>query len=288
MSARSIPSRRELFAWALAVVLIVTTLVSTNGPSADAGLAGPVTKTVYISTGENFPDALGAGPAAGTSLSPVLLVRTDSIPQETLDELNRLEPEEIIIVGGTAVVSSGVEDQLTKLDFSPTVTRVAGANRYATAASLSGTVFPTTGLYPRGAHAESEDIQDSTSDSVRLSTTITAPQDGMLLITAGADFARELPVSGGDVFPCWIGINSTDIGDAETGSFRISNVEDGSGDNAFEQNCNTQVGVNVTAGTYTVYYMASIGSGTIIGEGALTVLWVPFNGNGQVPTVAVP
>lgn len=281
-----VPTRRELLAWMLAIALIATTFIAIRSDRADAGgAAGPTTATVFIATGENFPDALGAAAAAGPALAPVLLVQTGAIPSETLAELNRLAPETIYIVGGTAVVSQAVEDALVALSFAPTVVRIAGTNRYDTAATLSSTFYPTTGSYPRAAHAESDDISDSTSNDVRLSTTITAPAAGTLLIDAGADFYRELPVSGGDVYTCWIGIDSTSILDLIPGSKRVEELEDGTSSNAAEEDCTTEVGVDVAAGTYTVYFLAAIGSGTLIDHGALTVLWVPFDGDGSVPAV---
>ncbi|WKZ81701.1 MAG: cell wall-binding repeat-containing protein [Acidimicrobiia bacterium] len=100
------------------------------------------TEVAYIATGTNFPDALGAGPAAALGNGPILLVQTDAVPSQTTDELNRLKPRLIVIVGGTAVVSTGVENTLKGLSFGPTVLRVSGANRYATAAAISESAFP--------------------------------------------------------------------------------------------------------------------------------------------------
>lgn len=284
MSLSFVPSRRELIAWVLATVLAVGLVV---GAGADAGadVPGPKTQTVFIATGANFPDALGAAAVAGASLAPVLLVTRDAIPEETLTELQRLQPDSIVIVGGTSVVSDAVVDELEALGFAPTVTRIAGANRYDTAAELSAANFPTTGFYPRAAHAESTNVSDSTSNNVRLSTSITAPADGTLIINAGADFYRQLPVSGSDVVTCWIGIDTTSILALEPGSKRVIDVEDGTGDNAAEQDCITQIAVDVAAGSHTVYFLAAIGSGTLIDQGALTVLWVPFDGNGAVPQI---
>ncbi|WKZ81704.1 MAG: cell wall-binding repeat-containing protein [Acidimicrobiia bacterium] len=96
----------------------------------------------YIATGTNFPDALGAGPAAALGSGPILLVQTDSVPSQTTTELNRLEPRLIVIVGGTAAVSTTVENTLKGLSFGPTVIRVSGSNRYATAAAISQQAFP--------------------------------------------------------------------------------------------------------------------------------------------------
>ncbi len=67
---------------------------------------------VYVAVGDNFPDALGGGPAGGVNDAPILLVLKDSIPGPTATELNRLNPSEIVILGGTGVVSDTVMNLL--------------------------------------------------------------------------------------------------------------------------------------------------------------------------------
>ncbi|MDQ2941832.1 MAG: cell wall-binding repeat-containing protein, partial [Chloroflexota bacterium] len=107
-----------------------------NVPTPGAGVAA-----VYIATGENFPDALGGVPAAGKRGASILLVQKNVIPAETQTELNRLNPAKIFLLGGTGVISTAVENSLAT-DFG-TVTRLAGANRYATAAAVAVNDFNT-------------------------------------------------------------------------------------------------------------------------------------------------
>jgi putative cell wall-binding protein len=68
----------------------------------------------FVATGLNFPDALSGGPAAGKLKGPLLLVTTDSIPSSVATELARLDPKKIVVLGGPASVSVGVEDALEK------------------------------------------------------------------------------------------------------------------------------------------------------------------------------
>jgi putative cell wall-binding protein len=100
----------------------------------------PGVGAAYIAVGTNFPDALAAGPVAAIDGGPILLVRSDSIPQATADELTRLAPEEIVILGGSGVVSTSVEAALNAYTTGP-VTRLSGADRYATAAAISAASF---------------------------------------------------------------------------------------------------------------------------------------------------
>lgn len=134
----------------------ITRLSGANRYSTAAALSeayfAPGVSTVFIATGENFPDALAAGPAAGVEDSPILLVRQNAVPSETAVELTRLSPSRIVVVGGPAVVSDGVMTTLGGFT-SGTVTRVWGTNRYGTAAAVStatfspgvGTVYVATG-----------------------------------------------------------------------------------------------------------------------------------------------
>lgn len=136
---------RRWLGWVVALVLVVSVVVGTRTDDANAQGAGGI-DAVFISTGVNFPDALGAGPAAALGIGPILLVAQDQVPDATIAELNRLAPQTIYIVGGTAVVSPAVESILENLAFSPDVVRLAGGNRYETAAAVSAEVFPHLGF----------------------------------------------------------------------------------------------------------------------------------------------
>lgn len=107
--------------------------------------AGTPADVVYIATGLDFPDALGVSAVAALNNGPVLFVLRDAIPAATLSELNRLQPARIVIVGGTGVVSTAVENALKALNFNPTVERLAGADRFSTAAAISQEQFPSGG-----------------------------------------------------------------------------------------------------------------------------------------------
>jgi hypothetical protein len=121
------------------IALFVSVAWVSVGSRASAASATPV---VYVATGVGFADALGASAAAAVQGGPVLLVTKNSIPSETATELSRLSPDVIYVAGGTAVVSDTVFEALKA--FAPSVIRVAGSNRYATAAEVSRSAFPVT------------------------------------------------------------------------------------------------------------------------------------------------
>ncbi|MEO7296677.1 MAG: cell wall-binding repeat-containing protein [Candidatus Limnocylindria bacterium] len=101
----------------------------------------PGVPVAYVVTGTTFPDALAAGPAAAKGGGPVLLAQGSSLPSATITELARLQPGRIVVLGGSAVIGDAVVSTLRGYATSGTVTRIAGADRYATAARTSAATF---------------------------------------------------------------------------------------------------------------------------------------------------
>jgi putative cell wall-binding protein len=99
-------------------------------------------EVAFVATGADFPDALAGAAAAGAAGAPVLLVTRLAIPAATATELQRLKPKRIIVVGGAAAVSDTVLAALSALAPGGAV-RVAGPDRYATAAAVSAATYPS-------------------------------------------------------------------------------------------------------------------------------------------------
>jgi putative cell wall-binding protein len=100
----------------------------------------PSVAACVVSYGGNFPDALAAGPLARAYGGPVLLTQTGAVPSAVLAELKRLAPKQVFVTGSTIVVSDGALAQLRALPSHPVVTRLAGADRYGTAAAIADQV----------------------------------------------------------------------------------------------------------------------------------------------------
>jgi putative cell wall-binding protein len=94
--------------------------------------------TVYVASGETFADSLAAGSPAARASAPLLLTRSKTLPEVTVNELRRLAPSRIVLVGGAAAVSDAVA---WMLGYIAPVTRVFGADRFETSARLSATTF---------------------------------------------------------------------------------------------------------------------------------------------------
>ncbi|PPH20195.1 hypothetical protein C5C99_09685 [Rathayibacter sp. AY1C4] len=87
---------------------------------------------VYVATGQNFPDALSAGPAAAKAGGPLLLVDRDSMSQVVRTELTRLKPAKIVVVGSELSVGSQVYNDLAGYAPKGKTTRIGGVDRYDT------------------------------------------------------------------------------------------------------------------------------------------------------------
>lgn len=98
---------------------------------------------VFVASGEVFPDAISAAPAAAQAGGPILLVERSTIPPVILTELTRLQPQRIVVVGGPGSVSESVYQQLAAL--TPTIERVSGANRYEVSTNLAAREYTASG-----------------------------------------------------------------------------------------------------------------------------------------------
>lgn len=101
----------------------------------------PGVPVVYLATGRGFPDALSAAAAAATLGGPLLITEPTSIPAAIAAELERLDPALVVLVGGPAVVSTGVEQAVRDLLPSADIVRNQGADRYATSREIARSAF---------------------------------------------------------------------------------------------------------------------------------------------------
>jgi putative cell wall-binding protein len=168
------------------------------------------TDVVYVATGLNFPDALAAAAAAGHLDAPILLTQPFGIPTPTKTELMRLKPVKIIVAGGTGVISATVFNQLAGYTV-PTgnVERQSGADRYATAASVSAHTFDpgvavayiATGLnFPDALAAAAAAgrlggpvlLVTKTSIPTATQTELTRLQPGRIIVAGGSGVVSDL------------------------------------------------------------------------------------------------
>lgn len=98
---------------------------------------------VVLATGQDFPDALGASALAGAVGGPLLLTPKASLPSQVASEVARVGAARVWIVGSEAAVSGDVASALADAGY--LVERVAGTDRYATAARMAEKVAELLG-----------------------------------------------------------------------------------------------------------------------------------------------
>lgn len=91
--------------------------------------------TVFLASGVKFPDALAAGPVAAAEDAHLLLTTPNAVPASIMNELRRLAPAHVVIVGDANSISSSVATAV-RTAIGADVERIAGANRYETALRL--------------------------------------------------------------------------------------------------------------------------------------------------------
>lgn len=96
---------------------------------------------LIVATGDNYPDALAAGPLGATIGGPLLLTATNSLSSAVAAEVARLHPAKILVLGGTGVVSAGVYSQLAGIQSD--IDRIQGVDRYETSRHIVEFGFPS-------------------------------------------------------------------------------------------------------------------------------------------------
>ncbi|MFG6495366.1 cell wall-binding repeat-containing protein [Fictibacillus sp. UD] len=103
---------------------------------AEQGFASdPGSNKVILANYNAFADALAASPLAYKHNAPILLTQSDRLTAETKAEIMKLNPEEVIIVGGTGSVSNAVYSEVDGLI--KDVRRIAGKDRFEVSSNIA-------------------------------------------------------------------------------------------------------------------------------------------------------
>lgn len=108
--------------------------------------AGSDPSTVFVATGNNFPDALSAAAAGGAVNAPVLLVNgagAASLNAPQAGALTKSKVRTVQIVGGTGVVNPTLEKDIRSRRY--TTNRLQDTNRYGTNAAVNRYVTSKVG-----------------------------------------------------------------------------------------------------------------------------------------------
>ncbi|WP_045576849.1 cell wall-binding repeat-containing protein, partial [Desulfosporosinus sp. I2] len=103
--------------------------------SAEVAKAWPTSYYAIIVSGENFSDALCSSPLAQKYNAPLLLTTKDTLNEQTKNQLTRLRVKTVILIGGTGVISSVVEQSIKNMGIE--VSRIAGSDKYETSVKIA-------------------------------------------------------------------------------------------------------------------------------------------------------
>ena len=139
--------RRTALLTALILVVSVSALAQTNGSAGDnatgnftdndtMNMTGSDVSTVMLTSAINYPDAAIASTPSNTVGAPILLTEGDSLSTSTREALESLNVENVVIVGGPAVISEDVADEVESIAGNST-TRIWGETQIDTSAAVS-------------------------------------------------------------------------------------------------------------------------------------------------------
>lgn len=100
--------------------------------------------TVIIVTGSDYPDALSASSLSKLNDAPILLAEKNALSSAAYNEIIRLKASQAILVGGTGVIGTGIENQLKGIGV--TITRIGGVNRYETSKKAAEKIGVSNGI----------------------------------------------------------------------------------------------------------------------------------------------
>lgn len=107
---------------------------------------------VVVTTSEKFADVLAGGPLAGAFGAPILMTKgdanvSDSLPPEVAAEMARVATGSTTatILGGTAAVSTRVEQEIAAVPGVASVRRLFGADRTSTAVAVARDLLAEVG-----------------------------------------------------------------------------------------------------------------------------------------------
>ncbi|WP_235838755.1 cell wall-binding repeat-containing protein [Desulfosporosinus metallidurans] len=137
------------------------------------------THTVYIANGYAIPDAIAISAFAAEQGSPILLTDRDVLPASTLQALTDLKANNVVLLGGTAVIGTQVESQLSSKYL---VKRWGGFDRYDTQSiifqNLFNTQAPQSPLYFTSGLVRQDDVSAGNPYADALLTAALAAKNG--------------------------------------------------------------------------------------------------------------
>ncbi|WP_174919133.1 cell wall-binding repeat-containing protein [Peptacetobacter hominis] len=143
--------------------------------------------TAVLVNGYSTSDGLSASSFAEYKKAPILLTKENKIPDTTMKRLQKVK--KVYIIGGTAVVSSGIQKQLENMGKS--VIRLQGKNRMSTSLEVANAI---------GSYDKAFIVNGFTGDADAMSVAPVAARDKAPIIVTNGKTAPSLRKSGVDYY----------------------------------------------------------------------------------------
>ena len=182
---------------------------------AETYIAGQYNKNkaneLVLINGKALVDGLAAAPYSKAKEAPILLTATDKLPKETKDfmrkliakhEVGELKDITVTIIGGEAVVSQNVANELKEIGFK--VKRISGDNREETSLAVADKLGITDKAYVVGAEGEADAMSIAAHAASKKSAIVVAKSTKGLStvgINEVSDFNKVEIVGGEGVVP---------------------------------------------------------------------------------------
>lgn len=99
---------------------------------------------VVLGRVDAYPDALTGAPLARLYGGPLLLTHRDTLAPQVAEEITRLAAARVVLLGGEGALAPAVADAVAALG-GPEVQRIAGSDRFETAAVIAGHIVANAG-----------------------------------------------------------------------------------------------------------------------------------------------
>lgn len=149
-------------------------------------------RTVFVASGNAFPDALAASAASYHTTVPVLFVDKPgkALPQHTALALKAFAPEQIVVLGGTNAVGADTLKEMSETSGASIVERISGADRVATSVAFAEWSVKKVGFDP---HTVSVARGDAFPDAVTAGQ-YAGNHKAPIVLATGPKYLTELPV----------------------------------------------------------------------------------------------
>ncbi len=106
--------------------------------------------TVILCEYNDYPDSIASTPYAVSVNAPILLTGGTNLDSRVKAEIQRLQPSKIVLLGGTGVMKTTIEEEVMGYEFVSEVERIGGNNRYETSVLLAKKISNSTVILANG------------------------------------------------------------------------------------------------------------------------------------------